>query len=218
MLFKLQLCVKFTRSVHFVTKSSLDPDVNTFQLQIRMKHISHMFSVDRHGDVWLQSPFRGSVSGKVSLSNTSHLRPASVWTTALCVNLRRTSLQQMCERRRYDPAAACPLGSARLGSAQLDCSKSVQTARLQERREGSDQGAVVQSVAVAGFRISFQLLAGIPGIFFGAWTPLLLLLSSCSPPLLSLEVISLHVSVGLCLTLFFQQRSEKCVRQGFSPL
>lgn len=73
------------------------------------------------------------------------------------------ALVEPCSRRRYDPAASCPLGST--------TAPSVLTARLQERREGSHLRAAVQFVAVAGIRISFQLLAEIPGIFFSVLVP-----------------------------------------------
>lgn len=66
-------------------------------------------------------------------------------------------MDQIRGRRRYDPAATRSLSAI---------APSLLTARLPERREGSHLRAAVQFVAVAGIRISFQLLAEIPGIFF----------------------------------------------------
>lgn len=96
-----------------------------------------------------------------SLSNSPNHSLLPVWAaaSAQCVNVKRTFFFffcQICDRRRYDPAAFCLLSSI---------APSLLTARLQERREGSHLRAAVQFVAVAGIRISFQLLEEIPGIF-----------------------------------------------------
>lgn len=70
------------------------------------------------------------VPGKVSLRTTPHHSLFPVWTaaSASCVNVKRTFWGQMCNRRRYDPAAICLLSSS---------APSLLTARLRERREGS---------------------------------------------------------------------------------
>lgn len=98
------------------------------------------------------------VPGRI-LDKHSKPQPASCLDSSVssCVNVERTFWVHFCVRRRYDPAAS------RLASSTVP---SVLTARLQERREGSHPRAAVQFVAVAGIRISFQLLAEIPGIFF----------------------------------------------------
>ena len=87
-----------------------------------------------------------------------------------------------------------------LQPAQLHRSKS---AKLEERMEGSHLRAVVQFVAVAGIRISFQLLAEIPGIFFFA---------GCTPSS-PLKVISPLVALSppASLGLFIHKYFQKCV-------
>lgn len=133
-----------------------------------------------------------------SLSNTPNhsLLPVRTAASAPCVKVKRTFFGQICCRRRYDPAASCMLSST---------APSLRTARLQERREGSHLRAAVQFVAVAGIRISFQLLAEIPGIFFFflGWLYLLL----------SLKLIPLLVSRSPagCVWLFLHEYFQKCV-------
>lgn len=113
------------------------------------------------------------VPGRI-LDKRSKPQPASCLDSSVssCVNVERTFWVHFSVRRRYDPAAL------RLASSAVP---SVLTARLQERREGSHPRAAVQFVAVAGIRISFQLLAEIPGIFFFQWLYLLLSLKVIPP-------------------------------------
>lgn len=148
----------------------------------------------------------GTVGGtclEESLSSTPNHSLLPVWTatSALCVKIKRTFfslfLGQIRGRRRYDPAATRPLSAI---------APSLLTARLPERREGSHLRAAVQFVAVAGIRISFQLLAEIPGIFF----PVLV------PPSLCLKVIS--PLVAQWLRFFFYSFSMSASKSVFGPL
>lgn len=101
-----------------------------------------------------------------------------------------------CVRRRYDPAAS------RLASPTLP---SVLSARLQERREGSHPRAALQFVAVAGIRISFQLLAEIPGIFFSSSVVVPPPLPESNPPPL------VALSPAGCVGLLQHECFQKCV-------
>lgn len=128
------------------------------------------------------------ITQKSVLEHITKPQPASCLDSS--VPLVRKCRAQVLNRRHYDPAAS---------SLHSSSAPSLQTAKLEERREGSHLRAGVQFVAVAGIRISFQLLTKNSKNFF--WSLYPLLLQKEIPPLVALSPLG-------SISLFFENTSK----------